>query len=1470
MSGTSRFTAISVAVLIAGGVAYAAASGINTSQTYTQPPSSLEKRTTNAEGTSLGHARADHKHDTSALPWPGGCPAGRYVIALDGGTGPTCDDAVDVAGDTMTGRLILQSNAGSQVLDLKANAIVDHVYMALYGDSDSPSTRSGYFGYPNAGSNVLTIANETNGNINLITGGILQKSGSTVWHAGNDGAGSTLDADLLDGLTSTDFEPQGNYSGIGACGADQFAHTLNTSAAPSCTIPSLIDAYASPGDVTANPPAGSGWLRTLTNSTGSTGFPTAFGVFLQMDRFADGSTSATGATRLWASTSDDQKLFHSKYVHNGTSGTWKPWALIWTEGTDGTGSGLDADLVDGLSSGDFLRDNGDTATGSYNFTGPVTVSAGGGGFDLKATTGDHTYMEFFADTENQSTRSGYFGFTSGGNTTMSVVNEFSGGSLQLNTTGNGTVSLNAGTGNINLNAGAAVVNGNLTVNKGNAAATGVEVGDNGGGFSTLIDLHAGPTYTDYATRILRSAGDNGAFTIEQRGTGAMTLKTNEAASLWVMTNNTNRANWNGTSGLFTTDFGAEIGGGNNVLRLKPGATADRTYMEFFPDSQSATTRWGFFGFSVAANTEMHLNNEVGDITLWVPNTTTGSTVGIRGNVAGAREILATRPYVNSRGMNLFTNGTGLLGYDYGFSVMDFSQSETAYGNGAFYTDTNNFTGFSDEYLPVDPGKSYELRVWAKNDLPNNALNHAYIGGVFFDADNQQISPQHHMFQAGTSTTLAAPLTPGDTTITLTSSASWYTGASTFLRTYIIWGYKNAKGYVYPPFTYSRYSLFDAYPQVGGISGNVITLNAPFPAAHGNPNDVNGTWPVGTPISNGASGGTYKYFVLSNQSIPQAWTEYRGTVGGLDLTGTNQTTQFPPGAVSMKVLFLANRHNDGVTNIGASRTYLSNVWFSEVTPGNMSYKGVSTWAKASAPGGSFPFLRIFSPNNTVGGGTGADPQYIEFREATANTGEIRISPGDDNNSLQDAVLFGRHASGGAQFFPGFKVANDGKVYFDSGTTETPTWDVNLYRESADLLRTDDSLNVRAPATDTRLEVGNDTGSNGSWLDLHGSATYTDWAMRLSRSAGDNGGGRLEHRGTGNLAIRTVDAAIMSLETNNTQRVTIGATSGLLRALFGVEADGGAASMSMKPGTQDHAYLAIYADSDNATTRTGYVGYPSAGSTTLTISNEVGGAMSFETSATQRLLVDDDSIDVGSGMSFYSPFGMAMDSSWNASYSFADASTPDIYGATRVQISSGNNARVLRFTGYNPCPPGCASKLPGDITYDGTFSFDKPVAVTGNITSSAAVSAVTVDASTAVNAPNVSVAPIMGSGATNSQSSASSSTYYSAPMWAGWSTTDNRTMPMPTAGVLKRLYVRCNSVVTATGGGSSIQITVRKNDVDTAITVTVPDGSQEGSDLTNSVSFAAGDRISFKAVLTGGTTQPLQANGTSISVAVTSSL
>lgn len=91
-----------------------------------------------------------------------------------------------------------------------------------------------------------------------------------------------------------------------------------------------------------------------------------------------------------------------------------------------------------------------------------------------------------------------------------------------------------------------------------------------------------------------------------------------------------------------------------------------------------------------------------------------------------------------------------------------------------------------------------------------------------------------------------------------------------------------------------------------------------------------------------------------------------------------------------------------------------------------------------------------------------------------------------------------------------------------------------------------------------------------------------------------------------------------------------------------------------------------------------------------------------------------------------------------------------------------------------------------------------------------------------------------------------TSYAAPGAGSAVTTENqRQTPIPRATTVRNLYL---STAGAQPGDGTLVATVRKNGVDTTVTVTVAAGAAAGTvtDLTHSVAFAAGDLLSLKLV------------------------
>lgn len=108
---------------------------------------------------------------------------------------------VKKAGDTMTGKLIISTSGGGNQLFINNTAGGEtFFYLQSAGmNSGAFTTRQ-----PNYGTCIFD-ANSAK-YLGIKINGTPHFQGNTLWHAGNDGSGSGLDADLLDGLQYTSFE----------------------------------------------------------------------------------------------------------------------------------------------------------------------------------------------------------------------------------------------------------------------------------------------------------------------------------------------------------------------------------------------------------------------------------------------------------------------------------------------------------------------------------------------------------------------------------------------------------------------------------------------------------------------------------------------------------------------------------------------------------------------------------------------------------------------------------------------------------------------------------------------------------------------------------------------------------------------------------------------------------------------------------------------------------------------------------------------------------------------------------------------------------------------------------------------------------------------------------------------------------------------------------------------------------------
>jgi len=155
--------------------------------------------------------------------------------------------------------------------------------------------------------------------------GSLKKGSDIIWHAGNDGSGSGLDADLLDGQHASAFAANSHSHNYVATGARLTGNASNITT----TSVRLWDVSTASDDPT-------------------------------------GAIDGLLTTGMWDSTAHGTQQYHD--LHTNTlsirrkhSNVWHSWDKVWTSGNDGAGSGLDADTVDGYDWGSeakLVRGNG--------------------------------------------------------------------------------------------------------------------------------------------------------------------------------------------------------------------------------------------------------------------------------------------------------------------------------------------------------------------------------------------------------------------------------------------------------------------------------------------------------------------------------------------------------------------------------------------------------------------------------------------------------------------------------------------------------------------------------------------------------------------------------------------------------------------------------------------------------------------------------------------------------------------------------------------------------------------------------------------------------------------------------------------------------------------------------------------------------------------------------------------------------
>jgi len=258
---------------------------------------------------------------------------------------------VSIGGDTMTGKLTAPQFQGNIFIpdtrnnainpgDLKSEARIDFKYASVLG---VPSPKGAYYTNitmrpwsDDTGGPAHQIALGGSGDIRYRTG--TQSSGwsswNKVWHAGNDGSGSGLDADLLDGKHASAFALAHDHPYVKKAG-DTMTGTLT---APEYQINDANTKIGEGSNNSVRIQTNYGYVDIGPQNTGWAHFNT--------DRPEFYFNKPVEATNML-------KIYNTDTWFTGSEGKIAG-NTVWHAGNDGSGSGLDADLLDGKHASSFI------------------------------------------------------------------------------------------------------------------------------------------------------------------------------------------------------------------------------------------------------------------------------------------------------------------------------------------------------------------------------------------------------------------------------------------------------------------------------------------------------------------------------------------------------------------------------------------------------------------------------------------------------------------------------------------------------------------------------------------------------------------------------------------------------------------------------------------------------------------------------------------------------------------------------------------------------------------------------------------------------------------------------------------------------------------------------------------------------------------------------------------------------------
>lgn len=318
-------------------------------------------------------------------------PGTSVGLTVNRPSGPTAAFLYDDSNQTWTAKIgTTGARIKSNVVPIDSDDLANKAYVDAAVSSGGIATTTTYGAVKLATVSQARAANSTVvATTDVMQNAVLYWLGlsapTTVWAANNDGSGSGLDADLLDGQHGTYYATASSVSGKVDRSGDTMTGFLSLSGTP------ISNLHAAPKQYVDTKLALTG--GTLTGTLTLAADPTS-ALQAATKQYADGKLALTGGTMsgaivLAADPTSALQAATKQYVDNSSSASSLMTKLLTV---DGAGSGLDADLLDGQQGSYYASAasvSGKVSKTGDTMSGDLVINSGNGYISL-GTNGDIT------------------------------------------------------------------------------------------------------------------------------------------------------------------------------------------------------------------------------------------------------------------------------------------------------------------------------------------------------------------------------------------------------------------------------------------------------------------------------------------------------------------------------------------------------------------------------------------------------------------------------------------------------------------------------------------------------------------------------------------------------------------------------------------------------------------------------------------------------------------------------------------------------------------------------------------------------------------------------------------------------------------------------------------------------------------------------------------------------------------------